>query len=137
MSIVDKQGKWWQAKKTDGTIGSAYSLPYSLVVRLLSLVSVAQIELLSKLFDKHPNARKCYPSLPVFFLDPYVMNCYCINAIPSQIYVYIIFDTSVGAIYSKNKAASIRALKLRGWQQKEANGKSFYLNKLDYSRSSQ
>ena len=26
LDIVDKQGKWWQAKKADGTIGSAYSV---------------------------------------------------------------------------------------------------------------
>lgn len=25
MEILDKQGKWWQAKKVDGTVGSKYS----------------------------------------------------------------------------------------------------------------
>ena len=41
MDIVDTQGKWWQAKKADGTIGSAHSLVYSLVVCLPSFISVA------------------------------------------------------------------------------------------------
>lgn len=26
LDIVDKQGKWWQAKKVDGTIGSTFIL---------------------------------------------------------------------------------------------------------------
>lgn len=31
LDIVDMQGKWWQAKKADGTTGSAYiSIPLSL-----------------------------------------------------------------------------------------------------------
>lgn len=25
LDIVDKAGKWWQAKKSDGSVGSAYS----------------------------------------------------------------------------------------------------------------
>ena len=27
LDIVDKQGKWWQAKKADGTIGSKFYFP--------------------------------------------------------------------------------------------------------------
>jgi SHO1 osmosensor len=31
LDIVDKQGKWWQAKKGDGTIGSKFSLIIAIV----------------------------------------------------------------------------------------------------------
>ena len=31
MDIVDKQGKWWHARKADGTVGSAYFCLVSLV----------------------------------------------------------------------------------------------------------
>ena len=41
LDIIDKQGKWWQAKKSDGTVGSEYSPPSKILVSLNAVFAVA------------------------------------------------------------------------------------------------
>lgn len=38
LDIVDKQGKWWQARKADGTSGSAYYSHVKVTIHLIFIL---------------------------------------------------------------------------------------------------
>lgn len=63
LDIVDKQGKWWQAKKADGTIGSRCTLRF-LLVRLLIICSSCAIKLPSNHLEP-----RCRVSFSLFSMN--------------------------------------------------------------------
>jgi hypothetical protein len=52
LDIVDKQGKWWQAKKADGSIGST---PNSCIITELDLTTFVSIQLHLQIISKSFN----------------------------------------------------------------------------------
>jgi hypothetical protein len=67
LDIIEKQGKWWEMRKADGTIGST-STPPSLFVSYLELFSKFSrtIQLLADYFDRWPDRWQRTPERAVW-----------------------------------------------------------------------
>ena len=77
LEIIDKQGKWWQAKKEDGTVGSRFPfdscyMRQTLTFHILFMHSSCSVKLLANSVEPGRNMR----SRPSLLILPTYLLCF-------------------------------------------------------------